>query len=136
MFTDSDFLLINGDSYLDCNIDELISFHHRQQSMATMALVSVEDASRYGSVELDSNGSVVKFMEKGREEKGLINGGILICNHKLIDHIPDGKVSLESEILPKFLNNGIYGKVSKGYFIDIGIPSDYLNICQHPERLS
>ena len=49
---------------------------------------------------------------------------------KLLDEIPQGKVSLENEMIPRWLSmekdeRRLGGIVNDGYFIDIGIPEDY-----------
>ena len=46
---------------------------------------------------------------------------------QLLDEIPEGKVSLENDMIPKWLSEGrrLGGFVNDGYFIDIGIPEAY-----------
>ncbi len=34
-------------------------------------------------------------------------------------------ISLEKELLPIFLEKGVYGYISHGKFIDIGVPETY-----------
>ena len=44
-----------------------------------------------------------------------------------MDTIPEGKVSLENDMIPMWLKEGkaLGGFVNDGYFIDIGIPEAY-----------
>ena len=46
---------------------------------------------------------------------------------QLLDERPEGKVSLENDMIPKWLSEGrrLGGFVNDGYFIDIGIPEAY-----------
>ena len=46
---------------------------------------------------------------------------------RLLDEIPEGKVSLENDMMPRWLSEGrrLGGFVNDGYFIDIGIPEAY-----------
>ena len=55
---------------------------------------------------------------------------------KLIDQIPEGKVSLETDMIPKRLSEGkrLGGFVNDGYFIDIGIPEDYYRFMDDVEK--
>lgn len=55
---------------------------------------------------------------------------------ELLAEIPDGKVSLENEMIPKWLgeHRALGGFVNDGYFIDIGIPEDYLKFKQDVEE--
>ena len=59
--------------------------------------------------------------------EGTINGGIYLMKQQLLDEIPEGKVSLENDMIPKWLSEGrrLGGFVNDGYFIDIGIPEAY-----------
>ena len=68
------------------------------------------------------------FNEKTKEAvSGTINGGIYLMNRDLLEEIPEGKVSLENEMIPRWLSEGrrLGGFVNDGYFIDIGIPEAY-----------
>lgn len=54
----------------------------------------------------------------------------------LLDEIPAGKVSLENEMIPKWLSEGraLGGFVNDGYFIDIGIPEAYYQFIEDVEK--
>jgi D-glycero-alpha-D-manno-heptose 1-phosphate guanylyltransferase len=119
------FIVMNGDSYFDIDIVSLIQFHRAMQSTITLALVSMENVSRYGSVELDKNSEIVKFHEKKRDGHGLINSGIYVINQDVARQIPPGNVSFEKDVLPFQTGNRMFGAIREGYFIDIGIPEDY-----------
>ena len=58
---------------------------------------------------------------------GTINGGVYLMKRALLDEIPEGKVSLENECIPRWMQEGrrLGGIVNGGYFIDIGVPEDY-----------
>ena len=57
-------------------------------------------------------------------------------SRKLIDRIPEGKVSLEQDMIPGWLSEGLKlgGFVNDGYFIDIGIPEDYYRFMEDVEK--
>lgn len=135
LIDDEDFIVMNGDSFLDVDFNQLITFHKSRLSTVSLGLVYVSDTNRYGRVEIDDKGNVIRFSEKGIDVSGLVNGGVYVFNRKIIDKIPDGKVSLEKEILPKLINQGLYGIETKGFFIDIGVPKDYLNLYKDPQIL-
>lgn len=130
------FLVMNGDSYLDVNLNMLINYHLKMGALATMALGEVEDASRYGAVEISENGEIKSFLEKGQGLRSrLINGGIYVFDRKIFEYIPEGKVSLEKEVFPKLIGQGFYGMPINGFFIDIGIPEDYERLQENPQAL-
>lgn len=135
LITDNHFIAMNGDSFLDINFNDLISCHNKTNAVATLGLPSVNNSERYGKVEMDGNGVITKFAEKQSAGSGYINGGVYVINKKLIDVIPDGKVSLENDVLPLFINKNIFGMAVNGYFIDIGVPETYLDLCGSPNKL-
>jgi NDP-sugar pyrophosphorylase family protein len=131
-----DFLVMNGDSFMEINLCELIQFHRARHALATVAVVGVENAGRYGTVRTDSSNRIVEFCEKtGLDCPGLINAGVYIFNTEILERIPTGPVSLEKEILPELLDQGVYAASQEGVFIDIGTPADYAQAQQLFDRL-
>ncbi len=121
-----EFLVMNGDSFLELDLSELIRFHHAHGGLATIAVVQVENAGRYGTVHADSNHRIAEFCEKtGDDSPGLINAGVYVFSRALLEHIPHGPTSLEKDVFPKILGQGVYAAEQRGIFIDIGTPADY-----------
>ena len=136
LIKEDNFLVMNGDSFLDVDLNRLIDYHVKREALATMALVEVEDPGRYGAVEMDENGEIKSFVEKeGSTKSRLINGGIYVLNREFFGYIPEGTVSLEKEVFPKLIGKGFYGMLTKGYFIDIGVPEDYKRLQENPQAL-
>lgn len=119
-------LILNGDSYVEWNLAAMSALFRQKDADIVMVLQEVPDVSRYGSVSTDSDGRVVAFDEKGsRTGTGLINAGIYFLRKEIIsDLAPGAPISLERDVFPKFLARNFYGVVSRGIFIDIGIPAD------------
>jgi NDP-sugar pyrophosphorylase family protein len=91
-----------------------------------MAVRGVSDAARYGTVQLDTLHRVVDFHEKsGAQVAGIVNGGVYVFDRAVLRYIPDGPASLEKDVFPHLLAEGIYGFEQHGLFIDIGTPEDY-----------
>ena len=123
-----DVVILNGDTFFDVNLNELINFHKLAPSAVTIALKPLQDFDRYGRVIVDAvDGRVVEFKEKEHCKEGMINGGVYVVsklNLKLKDY--PVKFSFEKEVLePLTEQSKIFGLVQGGYFIDIGIPEDY-----------
>jgi D-glycero-alpha-D-manno-heptose 1-phosphate guanylyltransferase len=127
--TDTDnILVLNGDSYVSVNISGLIHEHEETNASMTMVLSEVENANRYGSVQLGSDHRIIKFEEKKYDPtRGLINAGIYAIKIEIFDTIDDDLiVSMEHDIIPGMLGcSSVYGYVSHGKFIDIGTPETY-----------
>jgi D-glycero-alpha-D-manno-heptose 1-phosphate guanylyltransferase len=122
-----EFLVLNGDSFLEVDFQSLMAFHRgHDNAIATMAVLRVKNASRYGTVNLDAGGRVTSFAEKtGSESPGLVNGGVYIFDHSVLQYIPEGPASLERDVFPKLVDRGVYAQEQHGVFIDIGTPADY-----------
>jgi len=122
-----EFLVLNGDSFLEIDFHSLMAFHRGHGgAIATMAVLQVEDASRYGTVCVEGSGRVRGFAEKtGDEAPGLVNGGVYVFSHAVLEHIPEGPASLERDVFPRLLEQGVYAQEQHGMFIDIGTPADY-----------
>jgi len=121
------FLVLNGDSLFDVPLSELTAFHHQRGALATIALSRTDAAQRFGTVEIDSDGKILSFLEKDRGvSTGLINAGIYVFSRQVLDYIPAGRpVSLERETFPSLIGRGLYGLSLQGYFLDIGVPESY-----------
>jgi D-glycero-alpha-D-manno-heptose 1-phosphate guanylyltransferase len=123
----SDFLVMNGDSFLEVDFPEFVRFHRAHGGLISMAVRKVPDAARYGSVQLDAQNRVVGFREKSSDSApGLINGGVYVFNRAILESIPQGAASLERDIFPGLLERGVYAFEQHGMFIDIGTPEDYV----------
>lgn len=122
-------LVLNGDTMFRINLDHFFQNHIENLSHVTMALRYVDDASRYGSVECDSDQNIIAFNEKSDAVfPGLINGGTYLIKSKYFRklELPD-RFSLEKDLFAKMLNPESYKAcIYTDYFLDIGIPSDYL----------
>jgi len=132
-----DFLVMNGDSFLEIDFRQLIQFHRAHGGLVSMAVSRVPNATRYGTVEVDAGGRVIGFAEKtGSESPGLINAGVYVFNHAVLEHIPDRPASLERDVFPRLLDRGLYALEQHGMFIDIGTPEDYARAQQLCDRLN
>jgi NDP-sugar pyrophosphorylase family protein len=131
----SEFLVMNGDSFLEIDLRQLIHSHRAHGGLATVAVVSVENAGRYGTVRANSGKRITEFREKtGSDSPGLINAGVYVFGRALFEHISSGQTSLEKDVFPSLLNHGVYAAEQHGVFIDIGTPVDYARAQQLFDR--
>ena len=120
------FLLVNGDSWFDVNLGRFIAdTAAKADAVGHVLLRRVEDASRYGVVELDE-GRIREFRERpAGATAGLSNAGIYLFTRDLFDHLSTD-CSLERDVLPRLAAQALVrGQIMDGYFIDIGVPADY-----------
>jgi mannose-1-phosphate guanylyltransferase len=126
------FLALNGDVLTDLDLSALMRSHEEHGALATLGLYPVDDPSSYGLVRRDSDDAVVEFLEKPGEDgraagEAEINAGIYVLERSLLDRISaDRAVSIEREVFPQLIGEGLYGLRLEGYWMDIGTPDRYL----------
>ncbi|GJL49418.1 nucleotidyltransferase family protein [Candidatus Nitrospira salsa] len=125
--TDS-ILVLNGDSWCDVNLSQLLEWHSTKKAEGTLLLIRVDDHTRYGHVRVSQYSEIIEFVEKGEGQAraDLVNAGIYVFSRQLLATIPRcGAISLEREVLPGWVGRGLCGYTGKGNFIDIGVPESY-----------
>jgi NDP-sugar pyrophosphorylase family protein len=126
--------LLNGDSFIDVDFERLLDCHRSTPAVATMTLAPLASPLRYGQVTLHPNGAVQSFVEKPTsavrpfaDHPSLINAGVYALSRRVFDEIAPvpPAVSFEHHTLPSLIDRGLFGFISTGFFIDIGVPEDY-----------
>lgn len=122
------FFALNGDVLADLDLSALIRAHREREARATIGLHPVDDSSAYGLVNCDDDGWVLEFLEKtGQAVPGEINAGAYVLERSVLDLVPDGQAcSIEREVFPRLVGDGLCGLLLDGYWMDIGTPERYL----------
>jgi D-glycero-D-manno-heptose 1,7-bisphosphate phosphatase len=119
----SRFLLLNGDSFFDFNILDLVS--RAGSTLVQMALRADVVGDRFGRVVLDG-GQVRSFIAPGQGATGPVNAGVYVIDRSIVAGIDRLPASLEQNVFPVLAAKGAMGGTPyHGYFIDIGIPEDF-----------
>lgn len=118
---------LNGDSFCAVDFNQFYEFHCAKQARATILLTRVEDTSRFGRVEIDDEGAVRNFEEKGGAiSPGWINAGVYCLARSVVENLPAGKaLSIERDVFPSLIGLGLWAFRGDGAFIDIGTPQSY-----------
>jgi mannose-1-phosphate guanylyltransferase len=124
------FFVLNGDVLCDLDLTAQIEQHERTGARATIALYPVKDPTGYGLVHRHDDGEITEFLEKPEPDQidtDEINAGAYLLERSVLDEIPpDQNVSIEREVFPLLIGNGLYGIRQEGYWIDIGTPERFL----------
>ena len=122
------FLALNGDVLTDLDLTALQEAHEERGAVATLGLHPVDDAAAYGLVRSDESGAVTAFLEKtGEHDPGEVNAGMYVLERSVLDLIPAGEnVSIERDVFPRLVGEGLHGLPLEGYWVDIGTPERYL----------
>ena len=120
-----EFLLLNGDSWFDINLLGIGETPATPSVDIVMSVREIEDATRYGVVEMQGD-KVCDFLERPQAPgPGLVNAGVYRVAKSIIASL-EPKCSFERDVLPKLARQGrVAGVTRSGYFIDIGVPESY-----------
>ena len=131
---DDTFVVMNGDVYTDLDITEMLETHKEKKSVCTIAMVPVEDPTKYGVIETSPANKIRKFTEKPGWDSvtsNNINAGTYIMEPKVLEEIPSSTFHMfEQGLFPKLLLGGesLYGFPLKGYWIDMGTVESYMKL--------
>lgn len=119
-------VVMNGDTFLEFDLAGLEDFHTRRRSPLTLTLKHLPETGRYGRVVVEGE-KVKSFEEKASGGEGLINAGVYMIDRRTGWLLGDygRRFSLEDDFLVHMTDDA-YAYLVDGYFIDIGVPEDYL----------
>lgn len=132
-FFDDTFIVLCGDALIDLDIGQLLDFHRKSGALATIALKDVprSEVNRYGVVQTDDSGRILRFQEKPAVEDAVsttINTGIYLFEPGIIDLIPSGtEFDIGKDLFPFLVEQGLpfYGVSIPYQWVDIGSVTDY-----------
>ena len=125
-------LVLSGDHIYKMNYAKMLSHHKSCNADATIAVIEVpmKEASRFGIMNTDENGTIVEFEEKPPQPKSnLASMGIYIFNWKLLRKMlladmknPESNHDFGKDIIPTMLNDGkkLVAYKFQGYWKDVG----------------
>ncbi len=123
------FAACNGDVVDSIDLEAFMKFHRKHGRIGTIGLWPVEDVSAFGVVALEGD-RITRFIEKpkkGQAPSNLVNAGRYIFEPEIFDFIEAGhEVSLEREVFPKLIEEGLMGYRYDGYWSDAGTLPTYL----------
>jgi NDP-sugar pyrophosphorylase family protein len=132
---DGSFIVINTDVLIDLPLAELIAFHERKRAIATLVMRPDELADQYGSMELDLEGRIFRFLQARRPGAKPATGpklmftGVQILEPRIFDFMKSGsapcKFGTTKDAYPKMLLAGeaLYGFRFDGFWHDLGTES-------------
>lgn len=125
------FMLLNGDTYFEISLFNLLLFHQNNNSQFTFSVFKSNNTERYMGLNLDHNMRLLPelYIENSNDEK-YVNGGVYIINPEILNKEKfenDKFHSLENDIFPIINKKDalIYACLFENKFIDIGVPEDY-----------
>lgn len=115
--------VLNGDTYFQVDYDRMVDYCKQKNVDVLLSLKEMNDFDRYGTIE-EKCDRITSFNEKKYSHYGFINGGVYYMNRMLLKGKYE-KFSFEEYLSFNVERLNIYGIKNRGFFVDIGIPSDY-----------
>lgn len=126
LISDDKALILNGDTFFNINLNRFLQLDSPKKDVL-VATKKINGSSRYNFLKSDKNSNLVTYFEKGKISSGYINGGIMILKKNIFKNTKKNtSFDLEDFIFSKKTNLFISMFKSKGYFVDIGTPEDFL----------
>lgn len=123
------FLLTYGDGLSTINVNATINAHKAAGKVCTIS--AVHPAGRFGALRIEDDGSICTFSEKPQFEDAYVNGGYMVCEHRLFDYLPDDpSVMLERQPMDDLVRDGqLHAYKHDGFWqpMDTYQESQYLN---------
>ena len=125
-------LILSGDHIYKMDYDKMLAYHKQKGADCTIAVIGVpiEEASRFGIMSTNEDGSIYKFSEKPKNpDSNLASMGIYIFNRKkLADYLtadentPGSSNDFGKNIIPNMLAAGekMFAYPFEGYWKDVG----------------
>jgi glucose-1-phosphate cytidylyltransferase len=92
------FMLTYGDGVSNINITKLVEFHKSHGKLATLS--SIQLPGRYGTLDIENDGSVNHFQEKADDEGIWINGGFFVLEPGIFDYLEGDMEDVQWEKVP------------------------------------
>jgi mannose-1-phosphate guanylyltransferase len=118
-------MILNGDTVVDADLNQFLAAHRASGAEISLLAVKVDDAGRYGQLELDADDRVIRFQEKDPKarDRAWINGGMYLCGPAIMQRIAQlPKGSLERDLFENLPPGAIQAWRTHGRFLDIGTP--------------
>lgn len=118
-------VVLYGDVLLDASLAELLGAHFRTAAAATLACYASSSLEGKGVLELDGDGRVCSFVEKGETPRaaGYVNAGLYAISPRVLDYVRPG-LDFGHDVWPQMLAAGerLFGHLLTGYVQDVGSP--------------
>lgn len=125
----SEFLLVNGDTYLEFDYGLLISDFERLDGKGLICVYTNPGKVMVSNLLLDRDGRVTKYDKTNPEGLTEVDAGVGIFKKEVLNLIPENTfISLETRIYEKLIRvKKLYGFPVEKEFLDIGTPERLSN---------
>ncbi len=120
------FIVFNGDSLCSVDLKDLFQAHQTFGATATLTVSKVSEGKDYGGIVLGANNQITAFNEKSEDVISFANAGVYCFKQSIFSLMPPQEnFSLEYDVFPSLVSQGLYGFQTEKSFQDIGTPERY-----------
>lgn len=129
---DRNIYITNSDTWLNGGFLNMIKSHGN-----TIGVVKVPNTERYGTVKINQENLIEKFLEKNNSKgSGYINAGFYKLKKNNFEDWDGIPFSIEKDLFPKLVKaKKLKYLIMSDKFIDIGIPDDYHTFCKWQKKI-
>jgi mannose-1-phosphate guanylyltransferase len=124
------YLVVNGDTLTDVDLDAILAAHDRSGALVTMALIRNPAPEKYGGVLVSPDGWVSGFTRRGTAATTFHFIGVQLVEAEVFAGLPDGQPCESiAAVYPALMRSNpqsVAAFVSDATFRDIGTPADCL----------
>lgn len=144
-------LIMAGDHVYEMDYEPLITFHQEHNADVTVCTINValEEASRFGILDIDERYRVKRFLEKPQNPPGtLASMGVYLFRMDILDRVlrADAARTTSShdfgkDIIPRMVEDQmrVFAYPFSGYWVDVGTVDSYwethMDLVAHPPAL-
>ena len=78
------FLVLNGDTFIEVDLDNLYEFHLERKSEWTFSLFRTSQFERYMGMDVSPNGEILSLKSESKKSSGLANGGVYLIEPSVL----------------------------------------------------
>ena len=144
-------LILSGDHVYEMDYSDLIRFHEENEADATICTIEVtlEEATRFGILDVDSDFRIKRFYEKPAKPPGtLASMGVYLFSMNMLEKALRADASRTTsshdfgrDIIPRMIEDGlrVFAYPFSGYWVDVGTIDAYwethMDLLKHPPAL-
>ncbi|MCK9555289.1 NDP-sugar synthase [bacterium] len=127
------FFVINSDILFDIDFKRLKNFHIAKKALSTLVLRKDADRKKFGIIETDAGGRIVRFLGKPAEKRSsseYMFSGIHVLSPEIFNVLNIEFSNICRDIYPKLMETEtlMMGYEFDGYWTDIGTPANLFRV--------
>ncbi|HEY6253438.1 MAG TPA: nucleotidyltransferase family protein [Candidatus Angelobacter sp.] len=120
------FFVLYADVLTNMDLREMLAFHRRKNTQATLGVYQVPDPNRCGVVSINCDDIIESFVEKpAHPESNWAFSGVMVAHPKVLELIPANRpADIGFHLLPQLVGKMTAYRITD-YLLDIGTPENY-----------